>query len=200
MFKAKVSSICSKATNMIASGETRGIDNKSIFSPALSGGLICMRELKIDQKWIDRWGSVAGAVNKNPTDPGHLSPHAGPPGWEKERGEKHSWKKKRKVQETHFLVYMNVFCGQVFHSSCSCFENEHTRQQKYTTMPKNLDFYGDSHPYRKSPRQTLSEIKKKGGGILLMLDLLPSVTRIFSRLWQSWGEGGWVGVWGWGGA
>ena len=58
-----------------------------------------MRELKIDQKWIDGWGSVAGAVNKNPTDPGHLSPHAGPPGWEKERGEKHSWKEREKFKK-----------------------------------------------------------------------------------------------------
>ena len=58
---------------------------------------------------------------------------------EREGGET-QLEKKRKVQETHFLVYMNVFYGQVLHSSCSCFENEHTRQQKYTTMPKNLDF------------------------------------------------------------
>ena len=122
---------------------------------------------------------MAGAVNKNPTDPGHLSPHAGT-----------QLEKKRKVQETHFLVYMNVFCGQVFHSSCSCFENEHTRQQKYTTMPKNLDFYGDSHPYRKSPRQTLSEKKKVEESCSCWIDFLLS-----PAYFPDSGKAGGRGVW-----
>ena len=115
---------------------------------------------------------------------------------EREGGET-QLERKRKVQETHFLIYMNVFCGQVFYSSCSCFENEHTRQQKYTTMPKNLDFYGDSHPYRKSPRQTLSEIKKKRWRNLAHVGLTsfchPHIFPTLAKLGRG-GFGGCVGV------
>ena len=62
MFKAKVSSICSKATNMIASGETRGIDNKSIFLLLFQG--VHMYEGTQNRPKMNRWVGVSGWRSK----------------------------------------------------------------------------------------------------------------------------------------